>query len=233
MTSSPPRVVAIIPARGGSQGVPGKNLKTVGGIPLIARAVRTAIHTDSVTEVIVTTDDAAIAAVAREHGARVVDRPEHLAGATASSESALLHALDVLGGAPDILVFIQATSPFIDPRRIDTAVSRVLDHESDVVFAARPSHAFLWRVGESGATGINHEASVRLRRQDAEPQFLETGAFYVMRVAGFRAARHRFFGRIGIEVVDELGSLEIDSEDDLALARALAPLTENSRQETA
>jgi YrbI family 3-deoxy-D-manno-octulosonate 8-phosphate phosphatase len=228
MTTRPPgaapKVVAVIPARGGSQGVPGKNLKKVGGISLVARAVAAATATESIDAVYVSTDDAAIAAAARAAGAGVIDRPADLSGDSASSETALLHALGALQSSPDILVFLQATSPFIEPADLDAAIARVLDGESDVVFSARKTHAFLWRLTESGAVGVNHDASFRLRRQDLEPQFQETGAFYVMRVTGFRASGHRFFGRVGIAIVDELTAVDIDTADDLELATRIAPM---------
>ena len=91
--------VAIIPARGGSKGLPGKNVMRVGGIPLVARAVAAARAARTVGRVVVTTDDGEITRVAREAGASVVQRPADLAGDTASSESALLHALDALRGS--------------------------------------------------------------------------------------------------------------------------------------
>lgn len=93
------RTVAIIPARGGSQGVPGKNLRPIGGIPLVARAVRACRAAKRIDAIFVTTDDAAIAAAARAAGAEIIDRPAELAGHTASSESALLHGLDDLAGS--------------------------------------------------------------------------------------------------------------------------------------
>ena len=229
MTTSAPgtegaRIVAIIPARGGSKGVPGKNLKLVGGVPLVARAVTSARASVLVDSVVVSTDDPAIASAARAAGAEIVDRPDELSGDTASSEAALLHALDSFEIEPDILVFIQATSPFIDPLDLDSAIARVLDGGADVVFAARETHAFLWRQSESGAVGVNHDSSFRERRQDREPQFQETGAFYVMRVDGFRAAGFRFFGRVDVAVVRDLAALDIDSPEDLDLAVALAPI---------
>ena len=90
-TAAAGRVVAIIPARGGSKGVPRKNLRRVGGVPLIERAVRTASETDSIDLVVVSTDDDEIAAVSEAAGARVVRRPADISGDTASSESAILH----------------------------------------------------------------------------------------------------------------------------------------------
>jgi len=221
-----PRVVAVVPARGGSKGVPGKNTAPVGGVPLVARAVLAA-RAAGVEDVRVSTDDAGIAAAARAVGGGVIDRPADLAGDTASSESALLHALDVLaaeGAEPDVLVFLQATSPFIEPAALARAVRRVAGGEADSVFAAFETYAFLWQEGPDGASGVNHDASFRPRRQDREPHFQETGAFYVMAAPGFREAGFRFFGRIGVEPVGADRAIEIDSPDELRTARALAPL---------
>lgn len=221
------RIVAIIPARGGSKGVPRKNMRRVGGVPLVARAIAAARATASVDRVIVSTDDQEIAAVAEEWGANVTIRPAELANDEASSESVLLHALDVLdqeGSAPDILVFLQATSPFIDPRDIDIAIDLVIANEYDCVFSATETFGFLWAADAGSARGVNHDPRVRPRRQDREPHYLETGAFYVMDAAGFRASRHRFFGRVGLVEVAERTAIEIDSEEQLGLAQAIAPL---------
>lgn len=220
-------VVAVIPARGGSKGVPGKNLRRVGGIPLIGRAVAAARGAARVDRVVVSTDDAEIAAVAREWGAEIVDRPAALAGDTASSEAALLHALDALrvrGVEAGILVFLQATSPFIDPADLDDAIGRVAAGSEDVVFSAVESWGFLWRHGADGMAGINHDPAARPRRQDRTPEYLETGAFYVLDAAGFRVARHRFFGSTGVALVEERHALEIDTAEQLRLANAIAPL---------
>ena len=217
-------VVAIIPARGGSKGVTAKNLRPVGGVPLVVRAIRSALACDRIDEVVVTTDDAAIAETARAAGARVVDRPAGLAADESTSESALLHALDSLEGEgvhAGIVVFVQATSPFIDPSSLGRAVDRVRAGE-DVVFSAIETHAFLWRLGDEGATGFNHDHSFRPRRQDRDAQFQETGAFYAMRADGFRAGGYRFFGRVGVELVEEAHAIEIDTLEQLSLASALA-----------
>jgi len=217
-------IVAVIPARGGSKGVPRKNLREVGGVPLIVRAIRSAQAAASIDRVVVSTDDAEIAAVAFAAGADVVDRPADLADDTASSESALLQALDALDGRgveTRIVVFIQATSPFIDPASLDEAVARV-ESDADVVFSAVETHAFLWQLGASGASGVNHDHSFRPRRQDRDAQFQETGAFYVMRAEGFRAAGYRFFGTVGVVTVDERHAIEIDTVDQLAVSSVLA-----------
>ena len=234
--SSEPRVIAVIPARVGSKGIPGKNLRQVAGRSLVARAVTAALAAETVDEVVVSTDGDAIAAEAVAAGARVVRRPADLAGDEASSESALLHALDTVaprnpdGAArrgPEVLLFLQATSPFIDPADLDRAANRVLEGAADSVLAAAPSHAFLWRLAEDGsAVAVHHDAATRPRRQDRAPEFRETGAFYAVRVAAFREARHRFVGRVELAVVPASTAIDIDEPLDLALASALAPLLE-------
>jgi N-acylneuraminate cytidylyltransferase len=217
-------VVAIIPARGGSKGVAGKNLRRVGGRALVSRAVDAALRTSTIDRVYVSTDDAAIAEEALAAGAEIIERPAPISGDTASSEVAVLHALNSFSPRPKVVVFIQATSPFIDPCDLDAAVNRVVTGAEDVVFSAVETHAFLWRQEPGGAVGINHDASVRPRRQDRDAQFQETGAFYVMRTDGFIAAGHRFFGRVGIAEVDAARALEIDTQRELELAALIAPL---------
>lgn len=225
------RTVAVIPARGGSKGVPGKNLRRVGGVPLVVRAVRACRASTRVDLVVVSTDDDAVAAAAEGAGAQVIRRPAALAGDTATSESALLHALDGLDAAPEVLVFVQCTSPFLDPASLDAGVALVADGAADSAFAAVQTYEFLWRqqAGAAGATqvaGVNHDAAHRARRQDRRPDWRETGAFYVLDVAGFRRARHRFFGRTAAVAVPEHSALEIDTAAELAMAEALAPLVD-------
>ncbi|TPW78004.1 acylneuraminate cytidylyltransferase [Schumannella soli] len=217
-------VIAVIPARGGSKGVPGKNLRPVGGVPLVARSVIAALGVEAIDQVVVSTDSVEIADVAREAGASIVERPAEISGDTAGSESALLHALGEVDPREraHILVFIQATSPFIDTVALAEAVRRVADGDEDAVFSAVEDWTFLWRVGPAGAEGLGHDAAVRPRRQDREAAYAETGAFYVMRAPGFRDARHRFFGRVGLALVDPRTAIEIDTEDELEMAEALA-----------
>lgn len=223
MQNEPARVLVVIPARGGSKGIPLKNLKPVAGRSLVARAVEAALRAPSVTDVVVSTDHADIAVEARRHGARVVQRPPHLSGDEASSESAVLHAMDAAPQEPDVVVLLQCTSPFIDPADLDEAVVAVLAGGADVCFSVAENHNFLWTRGADGRVhAVGHSADHRPRRQDREPQYRETGAFYAMRAEGFRAGGHRFFGRIDLHVVPADHATEIDSLDDLELVVALA-----------
>ncbi|MCP2637092.1 acylneuraminate cytidylyltransferase [Microbacterium sp. HD4P20] len=225
-------VVAIIPARGGSQGIPRKNLRRVGGVPLVARAVDAAQRCAAIDRVVVTTDDGDIAAVAEEWGAEIVERPGRLADDQASSESALLHAigeLEARGVEVGVVAFLQPTSPFIDIDALTDAVQLVRSRRRDSVFSAIETYGFLWEKGAGGAAqAINHDMDVRPRRQDRDPHYLETGAFYVLRAAGFRAGGHRFFGSVGIAEVEPRTAIEIDTPEELDVARALAPLVDRS-----
>lgn len=230
-----PQVIAIIPARGGSKGVPGKNLRRIGGRSLIERAVDACRAARLVDAVYVSTDDAEIATTAEAAGASVIMRPAELCSDTASSESALLHALDQLlmvGEEPEVVVFVQCTSPFIAPDDLDRGIELINHDFADSVFSAVATYDFLWRAAGSFGivSGQNHDPAVRLRRQDRNPDFRETGAFYVMSVAGFRAVRHRFFGRTAVVQVPELTAVDIDHLNDLILAGAVAQVMEPSQE---
>lgn len=218
--------LAIIPARGGSKGLRRKNLQRVGGRPLVARTIVAASRCPSVDAVVVSTDDDQIAEVARSSGAEVIRRPRELASDTATTESALLHALDVapgqLGLEADHLVLLQCTSPFTAPSDIDGVLGPVRRGTADSALCVMPFHGFLWRHSGSTATAVNHDWRQRPRRQDRDTELLETGSAYAMNVAGFREAKHRFFGRIALHVVPRDRGMEIDDADDLRACRRLA-----------
>lgn len=239
-------VLAVIPARGGSKGVPGKNVAPIGGVPLIVRAVRECLAARRVTDVVVSTDDEAIADAALRAGAEVVIRPTEIAGDGASSESALLHAMDVFAAGhgaadPDVVLLVQCTSPFLVADDVDGVTAAVLDGGADTALTVAPFHGFVWREGApgtsgtsatsgtSGANGVNHDKARRPRRQDRPLDLLETGAAYAMRAPGLREHRHRFFGTTALVHTDPARVLEVDEPGDLHRARALAPLLDNPR----
>lgn len=219
---------AIIPARGGSKGIPHKNLQHVGGVSLIGRAVRASIGASRVKRVFVSTEDGEIAREARRFGAEIIDRPQELAGDDASSESALLHALDVLQSRgdtlPEILAFVQCTSPFVQACDVDGTLA-ALENATAAACAvsARPFHGFLWRSNADGLlSGVNHDGRLRRRRQDLPPEYLENGAVYALRTQAFRETRQRFCGPTTFYLMPPERSLEIDDIADLRAARMLA-----------
>ncbi|GHB21266.1 transferase [Streptomyces xanthochromogenes] len=222
--STPPKVLAVIPARGGSKGVPAKNLASVAGVPLVVRAVLACRGARLVTDVVVSTDDPAIAAAARSAGADVVVRPAGISGDTATSEAAVLHALDAHPDARVVLL-VQCTSPFLTREDVEGVAAAVLEDGAETAVTVAPFHGFLWREDElGGGQGMGHDKSFRPRRQDRPQDFLETGAAYAMDAEGFRTHRHRFFGRTALVRTDPARVLEIDEPHDLQRARALAPV---------
>jgi N-acylneuraminate cytidylyltransferase len=215
--------IAIIPARGGSKGIPNKNLQTVGGVTLLARTISACLKSESIATVYVSTDSDDIAAVALNNGAQVIRRPADISGDTASSESALLHSLNEIvktSSLPKNVLFAQCTSPFITHTDIDGILDLLKDHDS--ALTVTHNHAFIWRKDNTGnAIGINHDSAIRLPRQQLDPEYKETGALYAMNIDQFRKCGHRFFGRIGMYEVPADRSMEIDEPEDLRLANTL------------
>lgn len=197
----------------------------LGGVPLIARAVQVALRARKIDAVFVSSDDPMILDCARRSGAQTILRPLSLSDDVATSESALLHALDdpgVAAFAPAILVMMQCTSPFVRSDDIDTLIGALGDIRFDCALTVVEDHCFLWGRDEGGiGTGINHDpGKERQRRQDAPAQYRETGEAYAMRTEAFRATRRRFCGNTAL-VVTAHPPLEIDALTDLEFARAL------------
>ena len=149
-------------------------------------------------------------------------RPPAISGDKASSESALLHALEILEKQeplPSKLIFLQCTSPFTSGAQIDQVLAALDIPGVNSAFAVTPWHGFLWR---SDGSGVNHNPNKpRQRRQDIEPTYLETGAIYAMKTAQFRNSKSRFCAPWKPVVIDDI-SPEIDSPDDLELCRCMA-----------
>lgn len=215
-------VIAIIPARGGSKGIPGKNKRLLGGVPLVVRTITAALDTSVVDKIVVTSDDPEILDLSEAAGAEIIRRPDAISGDLESSEAALLHAINALDlGADDIVVFLQCTSPFTTGAQIAAVSKPVLQSEFDSAFSVVSDHSFLWSLNEKReAIGINHnETEPRKRRQDLSPQYRENGAVYVMRVSEFTQTGNRFCGRSTVVPIDS-PPLEIDTAEDWRVAEA-------------
>ena len=216
-------IQAIIPARGGSKGLPRKNVLPFGGKPLIAWTIEAAKRSRFIDEVFVSTDDAEIAEIAERHEARVITRPPDISGDAASSEEALLHAISAneTVGSADIIVFLQCTAPLTATEDIDSTIEALVEQRADTAVAVTEFHHFLWRNEEGGLVGVNHDPTVRELRQARTPDYLETGAVYVARREGLEQHRHRFFGKIAHHVTPPERVWEIDSLVDFQLADVL------------
>ncbi len=215
-------IIAIIPARGGSKGIPDKNIMDFCGKPLLAWSILQARQAKTVNAVYVTSDDEAILKVAEDYGATPLRRPDALSTDTATSEAALLHAIDHIekerAAKIDLVVFLQATSPLRTSEDIDGGVQKLIDENADSLFSSgRLEDFFIWQETEEGLKSLNFDYSRRLRRQDVKPQYVENGSIYLFKPHVLRATNNRLGGRIGTYEMDFWKTWEIDSMEDKAL----------------
>ena len=218
--------VAIIPARAGSKGIPGKNLIPLCGRPLVEWSVRQALAADEIDSVWVSSDGDEILQAAKSAGARPIRRPADLAGDTASSESAWLHALDAIeaeGVSVARVVGMQPTSPIREASDLDAAL-RQFDRErlDSLLSVTEIQHFFVWEEGDQGAfRPVNYDYRQRRRRQAIRPQYRENGSFYVFRPEILRKEGNRLGGRIGAFIMAAHKIFQIDTPEDVVLCEAI------------
>ncbi len=218
----PTESVAIILARGGSKGIPHKNLIDFAGKPLLAWSILQARAAESVDHVYVSSDSDVILDVAAQYGARIIKRPDELSTDTATSESALLHALDViaadLGTEPERIVFLQATSPLREPSDIDGAVAAFVLQGADSLFSDAVLDDFCaWQEEDGALKGKTFDPFNRGRRQDRKPLYLENGSIYVFKPSLLRQTCNRLGGKIARYSMDFWKSFEIDTVENIEL----------------
>ena len=217
-------LLAVIPARGGSKGIPKKNLQVVGAKTLIGRSIATALKLSGNFEkvrVVVSTDDREIAAEALSQGAEVHSRPIRLAQDSSSSEEALLHFLDQIECAPDAAVaMIQCTSPSTTTEDLLAGIA-ALTSGFDSAFIGVENHHWLYENTQIGYRPLGHTLDKRPSRQTIKSQVHETGAGYFFTVSSFQRSKFRLHGKIACVKVNALGYVDIDEPEDLGLAQKL------------
>ena len=215
--------VCVIPARGGSKGVPRKNLRVVAGKPLLAWTIEQALAVTAPIEVLVSTDDEEIADVARATGASVPFlRPPELAEDTTATEPVVRHALlslDALGTQATTVLLLQATSPVRLPGTLDRALEEFAATGVDSMVGVVPQPPFLWWAGDPPRADYDIER--RPRRQDLTSDTLryrETGSLYLTRRWVYDDLDNRLGGRIGLFVMDDVEGIDVDTELELEVA---------------
>jgi len=198
-------VLGITPARGGSKGVPRKNIKEIAGKPLIAWTIEAAKESKMIDRYVVSTEDEEIAEISREYGADVIDRPPELATDEATTLSVLKHAIEQI--PCDIVVLLQATSPIRRPGLIDECIREFKDNEYDSL-----ATGFVCKYTEYGKNN--------LRRQDIKGFFYDDGNIYVIK-AGLIERGERFGEKIGRKVISRWENIEIDDEFDFWIAEKI------------
>ena len=227
------KVLALIPARSGSKGLPGKNIRPLHGKPLLAWPIAAAKASRYVDKVVVSTDSEAFAEIARAHHAEVPTlRPAELSADTSPSSAAIIHMLDHLarqGEVYDYLVLLEPTSPLTEGSDIDAALENLHEHadrfDSLVTVAELVSSHPAFAVRRDAQGGIEPYAAVdflRLpRRQDIEPLYALDGSLYISRVDRYRETLSFCHDRTLSHIMPPYKSFEVDSLIDFICIEAI------------
>lgn len=211
----------VIPARGGSKGIPRKNLVDVAGRPLLAYTVDCAEEAALLDDYVVSTEDTEIAEVARGLGAPVVDRPEEFATDETRTEPVLLHAVDEIGGSdPDSVVTLEPTSPLRTPALVDRCVERFEETRPDAVMTVREDRGHFGRLDGGRFKPLAPDQP--RRRQERDPLYEEVSTVYVTATDALRETGSIWGGTepLAVTVGDE-EAVDVDEPVDLAVAEAL------------
>lgn len=221
-------VVALVPARGGSKGVPGKNIKELGSKPLLAWAIEVAAATDGVDRTLVSTDDHEIASVAREWGAEVSMRPAHLATDDALVVDTVRHTVEELQSAadpPGYVVMLEPTTPFRRPEDVEACLDRLVETDVDSVATftdAEVNPHRTWELSDGEPEPFLPEGTPWHPRQALPETYQLNGAVYAFDIdAVTDEGSSLLFGEAGAVTMPATRSLDIDTELDFAVAETL------------
>jgi N-acylneuraminate cytidylyltransferase len=215
------KIIAFIPARGGSKGIPNKNIKTFCGKPLISHSIQYALNSDLIDKVIVSSDDQKILEIANNEGAMIIERPSELATDTSTTESAIHHYLNNSKENPKIIVLLQATSPIRPKESLDAALNYFMKKKFDSLLSICPTHRFFWKINDKKNTCPEYNHMHRPRRQDIKPnqqQYVENGSIYIFTKKQFKKTNNRLGGKIGHVIWPEEYHMEIDTPLDFSIA---------------
>jgi CMP-N,N'-diacetyllegionaminic acid synthase len=208
--------LAVIPARGGSKGIPRKNIVEVHGKPLIAYTIEPALKSAYIDRVIVSTDDEEIATISKMYGADVpFIRPSHLATDEAKTIDVVLHAIQIIDESYDYVVILQPTQPMRTVEQIDEAIEQVVMQcqESLVSVELATQHPIMYRMlKEDGAMVPLLQQSSTVRRQDFQPYYYVNGLIYINEVKSLTPNTSLNDNRYGF--VTE-ATVDIDTPQDL------------------
>ena len=214
------RIIGLIPARGGSKGIPRKNLQKVNGVPLLAHKIVQA-KKSLCSEIWVSTEDSEIKRLASEFGAGLIDRPEEFSQDDSGTEEVVFHAINFLNlGKNDLLIVLQPTSPLIKVDSINECISKLLKNpDFACVFTIKESHLHVWSATNNSDWVIyGPNQGTRKRRQDLARSGWETGGCYALRVNSILTQNVILPSPVGTISVSYLEALDVDTVSDLQVA---------------
>jgi len=219
-------VVAIILARGGSKGIPRKNIIDFCGKPLVVWTIEQLQQTRGIGSIWVSSDSEEILSISRNCGVETICRPAEISGDFATSESGWLHALRIMEnkvGRIDIILAPQVTSPLREASDIERGLRDFREQKCDSMFSCSVvKDLFFWeRTSNEMLKSINYNYQNRKRRQDVSKQYIENGSFYLFKPEILRKYNNRLGGKIGMAEMDFWKMFEIDSMEDLRICEAL------------
>lgn len=231
------KVLAIIPARGGSRGIPKKNLRSINGKPLISYTIKEALNSEYIDRVILSTDSEEIAQVAREYGAEVpFKQSKETSSHDSSGLSCILEVLEKLkkfeNYSPEIVVYLQPTSPFRSTEQIDQAIKLMLDDEElDGAFGVIKVEHHPYMMFKRGENNLMIPAlNIKdrpMRRQEFPELYVTNASVYVIRGKYFDEARDPqpycpiFEGKVKAIIMDSFSSMDINEEKDLVISEMM------------
>jgi len=224
------KIIAIIPARGGSKGIPGKNLIPINGKPLIEWSINHALSSSLVDEVWVSSDSQEILDYSESIGAKGIPRPDSISGDKASSESAWIDAIiqiQKIDKNIGLIVGMQATSPIRNEKDIDDAIVQYRQEELDTLFSGNMLDDMnYWSINKNDHLySVNYDYQDRKRRQDLQEKFLENGSFYIFTPEGILSNNNRLHGKIGCYLMDKKTMFQIDEMEDIEICEAIMRYT--------
>lgn len=215
-------VLCVIPARGGSKGIPGKNLRLLCGIPLVAHSILHARGAGfAIKNIILSSNDDAILECSA-YGATPLKRPEEISGDDSSTELALLHAYHRHGNKAKHILLLQATSPIRLSSTVEGFLKFYLDNDYDSALAATEFHDFFWYLeDEWKSTYCPNKRPMRQSLSFSDNKFFDNGNAYLMSIEVLTTQQCRLGGKIGVYPISELEGMQIDTPRDLLLFESI------------
>ena len=216
------KVIAFIPARGGSKSIPNKNIKLLCGKPLIYWIMSAIQETKEIDEIILATDTDEIEEIALQFNfpkTKVFRRSDKNAQDSSTTESVMLEYIEISSlDEDDIFILAQATSPLTLPKHFSEALELFNKNDYDSLLTCVRNYRFFWN---DDGTSKNYDYKNRPRRQDYAGQLMENGAFYISTVNNIKKSKNRLSGKIGIYEMPEYTSIEIDGLIDFTIIEQL------------